>query len=142
MIQEFREFIMRGNVLDLAVAVILGAAFGAIVTSLVNDIIMPPIGLVMGGVDFSNLFLDLSGQGYETLATAQEAGAPTVNYGIFLNTIINFLIVAAAIFAVVKVANSLQHEEEVEEEAPAETDAQERLIEAINKLNETIQRQN
>jgi len=142
MLQEFREFIMRGNVLDLAVAVILGAAFGAIVTSLVNDIIMPPIGLVMGGVDFSNLFIDLSGQGYESLAAAQEAGAPTINYGVFLNTVINFLIVAAAIFAVVKVANSLQREEEVEEEAPAEPDAQERLIEAINNLNETIQRQN
>ncbi|MEO1288842.1 MAG: large conductance mechanosensitive channel protein MscL [Chloroflexota bacterium] len=139
MLKEFREFIMRGNVLDLAVAVILGAAFGAIVTSLVDDILMPPIGLLLGGVDFSNLFINLSGQEYASLAAAQEAGAPTINYGVFVNAIINFLIVAAAIFGVVKVANSLQREEEVEEEA--EPDAQERLIEAIDRLNATLQNQ-
>ncbi len=141
MLQEFREFVMRGNVLDLAVAVIIGAAFGAIVTSLVNDIIMPPIGLLLGGVDFSNLFIDLSGGDYASLAAAQDAGAPTINYGVFLNTVFNFLIVAAAIFVVVKVANSLQKEEAVEEEE-AEPDVQERLIEAIDRLNATIQAQN
>ena len=93
MIKEFRDFIMRGNVLDLAVAVMIGAAFGAIVTSFVNDILMPPIGLLLGGVDFSNRFIDLSGGDYESLAAAQEAGAATLNYGLFLNHVINFIIV-------------------------------------------------
>ncbi|MFZ1757209.1 MAG: large-conductance mechanosensitive channel protein MscL, partial [Caldilineaceae bacterium] len=112
MIQEFKKFVMRGNVLDLAVAVILGAAFGAIVTSLVNDVIMPPIGLLMGGVDFSNLFINLSGGSYATLAAAEEVGAAIIRYGVFLNTVINFLIVAFAIFLVVKAASSLQKKEE------------------------------
>lgn len=108
MLKEFKEFIMRGNVLDLAVAVIIGAAFGAIVTSFVNDIIMPPIGLLLGNVDFSNLFINLSGTPYQSLAEAQSAGAPTINYGLFLNTIINFIIIAFAIFLVIKAANRLQ----------------------------------
>ncbi|MEL6406239.1 MAG: large conductance mechanosensitive channel protein MscL [Chloroflexota bacterium] len=141
MLQEFREFIMRGNVLDLAVAVIIGAAFGAIVTSLVNDIIMPPIGFLMGGVDFSNLFIDLSGTGYESLAAAQEAGVPTINYGVFLNTVINFLIVSAAIFMVVKLANSLQRPQETEDETDSELDAQERLINVLERLETTLQNQ-
>jgi len=105
MLKEFKDFIMRGNVLDLAVAVIIGAAFGAIVASFVNDILMPPIGLLLGNVDFANLFLSLSGESYASLAAAQAAGAPTLNYGLFINTIINFLIVAFAIFMVVRVAN-------------------------------------
>ncbi len=92
--KEFRLFILRGNVLELAVAVILGAAFGRVVTSLVEDLLMPPIGLALGGVDFKNLFIDLSGRGYATLAEAQAAGAPTLRYGVFINTVINFLIVA------------------------------------------------
>jgi len=117
MIKEFKDFIMRGNVLDLAVAVIIGGAFGNIVTSFVNDILMPPIGLLLGNVDFSNLFINLSGQQYDTLAAAQEAGAPTINYGIFLNTVINFLIVSLAIFLVIRTANRLQKQEEP---APAE----------------------
>jgi len=117
MIKEFRDFIMRGNVLDLAVAVIIGGAFGKIVTSFVNDIIMPPIGLILGNVDFSNLFINLSSQNYDSLAAAQEAGAPTINYGLFLNTVIDFLIVALVIFLVIKAFNSL-HKKEAS--APAE----------------------
>jgi large conductance mechanosensitive channel len=105
MVKEFKQFVMRGNVLDLAVAVIIGAAFGKIVTSFVNDVLMPPIGLVLGKVDFSNLFIDLSGQSHPTLAAAKTAGAATINYGTFLNTIIDFLIVAFFIFLVVQQAN-------------------------------------
>ncbi len=108
MLKEFKEFVMRGNVLDLAVAVIIGAAFGRIITSLVNDILMPPIGIILGKVDFSNLFIDLSGANHPTIAAAKAAGAATVNYGIFLNTIIDFLIVAFVIFLVVKQANRMK----------------------------------
>lgn len=108
MIKEFKEFIMRGNVLDLAIAVIIGGAFGSIVTSLVNDILMPPIGLLLGKVDFSNMFLDLSGQGYQSLIDAKNAGAATINYGLFLNTVINFVIVGFVIFLVVKASNRLK----------------------------------
>ncbi len=105
MLKEFKEFAMRGNVIDLAVGVIIGAAFGKIVSSLVEDVIMPPIGRLLGHVDFSGLFIDLSGKSYETLAAAKAAGAPTLNYGIFLNSIINFLIVAFAVFLVVHQVN-------------------------------------
>ena|SRR5215510_4118451 len=105
MFKEFKEFAMRGNVLDLAVGVILGAAFGKIVTSLVEDMIMPPIGLVLGGLDFSNLFIDLSRKGYATLEAAKAAGAPTLRYGLFLNTVVNFSIVAFAIFLFIKQIN-------------------------------------
>ena len=108
MLSEFKAFIMRGNVLDLAVAVVIGAAFGKIVTSLVNDLIMPPIGLLLGNVDFSNLFVSLSGVAYPSLAEAQKAGAATLNYGVFINAVVNFLIVAFAIFMVVKAANRVQ----------------------------------
>ncbi len=109
--KEFKAFIIRGNVIDLAIAVIIGGAFGSIVTSLVNDIIMPPIGLLLGKVNFSNLFIDLSGKGYTALADAQAAGAPTINYGLFINTILNFLIVATIIFFVIKGLNSLKKPE-------------------------------
>jgi len=108
MLKEFKEFIMRGNVLDLAVAVVIGAAFGKIVASFVEDILMPPIGLALGGVDFSSLFINLSGKAYPSVAAAKAAGAPTLNYGIFLNTIINFLIIAFAIFLLLKQINRLQ----------------------------------
>jgi large conductance mechanosensitive channel len=108
MLHEFREFAMRGNVVDLAVGVIIGAAFGKIVTSLVNDIVMPPIGLVLGKVDFSNLFIDLSGQHHASLAEAKAAGAPTINVGVFVNNVIDFLIVAFAIFLVVRQINRLK----------------------------------
>jgi large conductance mechanosensitive channel len=105
MLKEFREFVMRGNVVDLAIAVVIGAAFGKIVTSFVEDILMPPIGLALGNVDFSNLFLNLSGRSYPSVVAAKAAGAPTLNYGIFLNQIINFLIIALAIFLLVKQIN-------------------------------------
>jgi len=105
MLKEFKEFAMRGNVLDMAVGIIIGAAFGKIVSSLVDDIIMPPIGRALGHVDFSNLFISLNGTSYPTLAAAKVAGAPTVNYGLFLNTLINFLIVAFAIFLLLRVVN-------------------------------------
>ena len=107
MIEEFKKFAMRGNVIDLAIGFIMGGAFGAIVTSLVKDIIMPPIGLILGKVDFANLFIDLSGKGYATLADAQKVGAPTINYGVFINTIINFLIVAFVLFLLIRQINQL-----------------------------------
>jgi large conductance mechanosensitive channel len=107
MLGEFKKFIMRGNVLDLAIGVIIGAAFGKIVTSLVEDILMPVIGLAAGKMDFSNFFVSLNGQSYPTVAAAKAAGAPTLNYGIFINTVIGFLIVAFVIFLVVKQVNRL-----------------------------------
>lgn len=110
MLKEFKEFVMRGNVLDLAVAVIIGGAFGKIVTSLVNDILMPPIGVLLGKVDFSNLFINLSGQAYASLAEAKAAGAATINYGVFLNTVIDFVIVAFVIFLLIKQVNRLKRE--------------------------------
>jgi large conductance mechanosensitive channel len=104
-LKEFKEFAMKGNVMDLAVGFILGAAFGKIVSSLVSDIIMPPIGLILGKVDFSSLFLNLSGKSYASLAEAKAAGAATLNYGVFLNNVVDFLIVAFAVFLLVRVVN-------------------------------------
>jgi large conductance mechanosensitive channel len=106
--KEFREFAARGNVLDLAVGVIIGAAFGQIVTSLVTDVIMPPIGMVIGGLDFSNLFITLNGGSYPSLAAAQAAGAATINYGRFANTVLQFLIVAFVIFMLVRQINRMK----------------------------------
>ncbi len=121
MFKEFKEFAMRGNVVDMAVGIIIGGAFGTIVKSLVADVIMPPVGLLMGGVDFSDLFLTLKEGAqagpYATLALAQEAGAVTISYGIFLNSVISFLIVAFAVFLLIRSINKLQAEEE---EAPAD----------------------
>lgn len=117
MAKEFREFASRGNVIDLAVGVIIGAAFSKIIASLVSDIVMPPIGKVIGGVDFKNLFIALDGQGYASLADAQKAGAATINYGVFLNTIVEFLIVAFVIFLMVQQINRLKTPEP---KAPAE----------------------
>jgi len=105
MLKEFKAFAMRGNVVDMAVGIIIGAAFGRIITSLVSDILMPPIGLLIGKVDFSGLFLSLSGKSYATLAEARAAGAATINYGVFLNTLIDFLVVAFAIFLLVRQIN-------------------------------------
>ncbi len=105
MFKEFKEFAMRGNVLDMAVGIIIGAAFGKIITSFVSDILMPPIGLLLGRVDFSNLFVSLSGPSYPSLAAAKAAGAPTINYGVFLNTVLDFLIVAFAIFLLIRQVN-------------------------------------
>ena len=107
MFKEFKEFATRGNVLDLAVGIVIGAAFGKIVNSLVNDVLMPPIGLLIKRVDFSQLFLNLSGVSYPTIAAAKAAGAPTLNYGAFLNTILEFVIIAFAIFLVVRAANRM-----------------------------------
>jgi large conductance mechanosensitive channel len=109
MLKEFKAFIMRGNVVDLAVGIVIGAAFGKIVTSFVNDILMPPVGLVLGKVDFSNLFIDLSTNHHPTVAAAKAAGDATINYGLFLNTIIDFLIVALAIYLVVRAVNRFKH---------------------------------
>jgi large conductance mechanosensitive channel len=118
MLREFRDFVIRGNVLDLAVAVIIGGAFGKIVTSFVNDVIMPPIGLLLGGVDFTNLFISLDGRLYESLDAAKAAGAATINYGIFLNTVIDFIIVASIIFLIIKSANKLKKPAPAAREAP------------------------
>jgi large conductance mechanosensitive channel len=108
MLTEFRDFAMRGNVVDMAIGIILGAAFGKIVSSLVTDVIMPPIGLLMGGVDFGDLFINLSSVHYDTLAAAKEAGAATINIGVFVNTVLDFIIVAFAIFMVIKQMNRLK----------------------------------
>jgi large conductance mechanosensitive channel len=105
MMKEFKEFALRGNVLDLAIGVIIGAAFGKIVTSFTNDVLMPPLGLLLGKVDFSNLYLNLSGTAYPSLAAAKAAGAPTINYGIFLNNVLDFMLVAFAIFLLIKQVN-------------------------------------
>lgn len=108
MLREFRDFINRGNVLDLAVAVIIGGAFGKIVSSLVNDIVMPVLGLVLGRVDFANLFVSLNGQAYPTLQAAKDAGAPTLTYGLFINAVIDFLIIAFVIFLIVRQINAMK----------------------------------
>ena len=131
MLSEFKKFAMRGNVVDMAVGIIIGAAFGKIVSSIVNDIIMPPIGLLMGGVDFSNLFVDLSGAGYASLAAAEEAGAPLIKYGLFINTVLDFLIVAFAIFMVIKGMNSLKKKEEEKPAEPAKPSQEVALLTEI-----------
>lgn len=119
MLKEFKEFIAKGNVVDLAVGVIIGAAFGKIVTSLVDDIIMPPIGKVLGGVDFTNLFINLSSGTYRTLAEAKAGGAATLNYGLFLNAVVQFLIVAFVIFLLVRSINKMRKQEEAPAAEPA-----------------------
>ena len=119
MLKEFREFALKGNVVDLAVGVIIGAAFGKITTSLVSDIIMPPVGLLLGKVDFSNLFVSLTGQHFNSLAEAKEAGAPTLNYGLFINTCLDFAIVAFAVFLLVKQINRMKNR--LHHEAPSTT---------------------
>ncbi len=123
MLKEFKEFAMRGNVVDMAVGIIIGAAFGTIVKSLVSDVIMPPIGLLLGDIDFSNLFIILkegaTAGPYPSLADAQKAGAVTINYGLFVNTIISFLIVAFTVFLLVRSINKLKHQEEAPPPAPA-----------------------
>lgn len=106
--KEFRDFAVRGNVIDLAIGIVIGAAFGKIVTSFVNDILMPPLGLLLGKVDFSNIFINLSGGHYASLAEAKAAGAPTINVGLFINTILDFLIVAFAIFLLIRQVNRLK----------------------------------
>lgn len=117
-LSEFREFAVKGNVVDLAVGLIIGAAFGKIVSSLVDDVIMPPIGLLLGKVDFSDLFINLSGQDFASLAAAKAAGAPVIAYGSFINTIINFVIIAFAVFLLVKQINRLRRVARIEDAAP------------------------
>lgn len=139
--QEFKSFIMRGNVVDLAVGMVVGTAFSGIVKSLVDDVIMPPIGLILGGVDFSNLFITLKdganvpANGYASLAAAKAAGAVTLNVGVFINTIISFLIIAAAIFMVVKALNSLKRKEEA---APAEPETPSEDILLLREIRDAL----
>lgn len=134
MLKEFKEFAVKGNVIDMAVGVVIGGAFGKIVNSLVADVIMPPIGLLLGKVDFSNLFLNLSGKPVESLAEAKKAGLATLNYGIFLNTCLEFLIIAFAIFVVVKQINRLKREAPPAPAAPPEPSAEEKLLAEIRDL--------
>lgn len=134
MFEEFKKFILRGNVVDLAIAVIMGAAFGAIVNSLVNDVIMPPIGLITGRVNFSDLYLNLSGTAYESLDAAVKAGAPVIKYGIFLNAIINFVIVSFAVFMLVKLVNQLQKKKEEAPALPPTPTKEEQLLTEIRDL--------
>lgn len=134
MLKEFKEFALRGNVVDMAVGIIIGAAFGKIVSSLVSDIIMPPIGVLLGGVDFSSLFINLSGGDYATLEQAKEAGAATINYGVFISTVLDFIIVAFAIFMVIKQMNRFKKQEEDAPAAPPEPPRQEILLEEIRDL--------
>ncbi|MFH1675422.1 MAG: large conductance mechanosensitive channel protein MscL [bacterium] len=111
MIKEFKEFALRGNLLDMAIGIIIGAAFGKIVTSLVNDMVMPPIGKLLGNIDFTSLFINMSGKAYGSLAEAQAAGAPTINYGVFFNNVLDFLIVAVVLFFLIRGINRLKREE-------------------------------
>jgi large conductance mechanosensitive channel len=136
MIKEFKEFAMRGNVMDMAVGIIIGAAFGKIVTSLVNDIIMPPIGLLMGNVDFSNLFINLKmDASYPSVAAAQEAGAPIIKYGLFINTVLDFVIVAFAIFLLIRALNQLRKKQEAAPPSPPPgPTAEEKLLMEIRDL--------
>jgi len=132
--KEFREFAMRGNVIDLAVGVVIGAAFGAIVSSLVADIIMPPIGVILGGIDFSDFFINLSGQHYDTLADAKKAGAATINYGVFLNQVIKFIIIAFALFLIIKQINLLTRKEKAKPAPPPEPPAEVKLLTEIRDV--------
>jgi large conductance mechanosensitive channel len=130
-LQEFKEFAMRGNVVDMAVGIVIGAAFGKIVSSFVSDIIMPPIGLLMGNMDFSKLYLNLSGSEYASLAAAQEAGAATINYGLFLNAVVDFVIVAFAIFMVIRGMNRLKRKAEEKPAAAPEVSKEVQLLTEI-----------
>jgi large conductance mechanosensitive channel len=135
MLKEFKEFIARGNVMDMAVGIIIGAAFTAIVTSLVGDMIMPVVGVLTSGVDFSDLYIALNGESYLTLAAAEEAGAPVIKYGAFINALINFLIVAFVVFMLVKGVNSLKRKEE---EAPSAPPAPTKTEELLTEIRDTL----
>ena len=134
MLKEFKDFISRGNVVDMAVGIIIGAAFTAVIRSLVGDVIMPPIGLLTGGVDFSSIFVNLSDGEYASLAAAQEAGAATINIGVFINAVINFLIVAFVIFMLVKQVNRMKRTQEEAPAAPPAPPREEVLLEEIRDL--------
>jgi large conductance mechanosensitive channel len=122
MLKEFKEFAMRGNVLDMAIGIIIGAAFGRIITSMVNDILMPPIGVLLGKVDFSNMFINLSGGTYASMSAAKAAGAATINYGLFINAIIDFVIVAFVIFMLVRQINRMKRQPEAAPATPTTKD--------------------
>jgi large conductance mechanosensitive channel len=138
MINEFKTFIMRGNVLDLAVGIIIGVAFGAIISSFVDDIISPIIGLALGGVDFSNVFINLSSGNYNTLAEAQAAGAATINIGLFINAIINFLIVAFVLFMIIKAFNRMQRPKPEEAAVSPPTNEEVLLAEIRDLLRQRV----
>jgi large conductance mechanosensitive channel len=131
MLKEFKEFAMRGNVVDMAVGIIIGAAFGRIVTSLVSDVVMPPIGLLMGNLDFSSLYINLSGDSYASLAAAEDAGAPLIKYGLFINNVLDFVIVAFVIFLVIRMMNRLKRKEDAAPLPPAEPSAEVKLLTEI-----------
>ena len=138
MLNEFKEFAMKGNVVDMAVGIVIGAAFGTIVKSFVSDVLMPPIGILLGDVNFNNLFYVIKEGAdpgpYETIAQAAEAGAVTVNWGIFINTIISFIIVALAVFFVIKAINNMRKKEEEAPDAPPEPSNEEKLLTEIRDL--------
>ena len=134
MLQEFKEFALRGNVVDMAVGIIIGAAFSTIVRSLVDDIIMPPIGVVTGGVDFSNMFIALNGGHYPSLAAARQAGAPTMNFGLFINNVISFLIVAFVLFMAIKGMNRLRRKQEEEPQSEPPPSREVQLLEEIRDV--------
>ncbi|HEX9792596.1 MAG TPA: large-conductance mechanosensitive channel protein MscL [Planctomycetota bacterium] len=134
LVKEFKAFAMRGNVMDMAVGIIIGAAFGKIIASFVKDVLMPPLGLLMGNVDFSQLFYPLDGKVYETLTLAQAAGAPSLNYGAFIQTVVDFLIVAFAIFMVIKAMNSAKKKEAAAPAAPPKPTVEETLLGEIRDL--------
>jgi large conductance mechanosensitive channel len=135
MLKEFKEFALRGNVVDMAVGIIVGAAFSTIVRSLVDDIIMPPIGVLTGGVDFSSMFIPLNGQHYDSLAQAKQAGAPTMNFGLFINSVISFTIVAFVLFMVVKAMNQLRRKQE---EDPAAEPPPSREVELLEEIRDAL----
>lgn len=134
MLKEFKEFALKGNVVDMAVGIVIGAAFGKIVSSFVADVLMPPLGLLLGGVDFKQLYYNLSNIPYESLAAAQEAGAPTINYGIFIATVLDFIIIAFSIFMVVKGMNRLKRKKAEAPAAPPEPSKEEKLLTEIRDL--------
>ena len=135
MLKEFKEFALRGNVVDMAVGIIIGAAFSTIVKSLVDDIIMPPIGVLTGGMDFSNMFLPLNGEHYDSLAQARQAGAPTVNFGVFINNVISFTIVAFVLFMVIKGMNQLRRKQE---EEPASEPPPSQEVQLLQQIRDAL----
>ena len=135
MLKEFKEFALRGNVMDMAVGVIIGAAFSTIVKSLVDDIIMPPIGVVTGGVDFSSIFIALNGEHYDSLAAARQAGAPTMNIGLFINNVISFLIVAFVLFMAIKAMNQLRRKQE---EQPGSEPPPSREVQLLEEIRDAL----
>ena len=135
MLQEFKEFALRGNVVDMAVGIIIGAAFSTIVRSLVDDIVMPPLGVITGGMDFSNMFIALNGQDYPSLAAAKQAGAPTINFGVFINNVISFLLVALVLFMVIKAMNKLRRKQE---EEPAKEPPPSREVQLLTEIRDAV----